>query len=711
MALSEQKACSLSLLGDSIIPEAWASVRDANRLFLLEVACSPDSLLTDEATSCGQEAARCSIWNDCDLRTGEGLRKVFEVLHTRRPRFVWIATDCGAFSPMQNLNQRTEHQKLELLEKQRDARKQHVGGLLVAYEALRLGSVVCWEWSRRCRAWKWDMMDEFRNQSQTRTAIIGGCRVGLKDPKTSKPLGKEWRVECSHDRLAQLLHRPCICRDPKGCHAACEGSLTRLSAFYTRDMARRVIHHMLHLETGETLQVDMRVAQDTEDSMSIRVPQHVFSRCWCAKVHRWSSELVCSACSSGSVDMAWSGELDVQCSEDDEMVPAVSVAPDERARILKYLALIHSSTGHGSYSSLLSALRRRRVDPKVMQVAQEFRCSACEERKRPDPRHQATLEVHRERWRSIQVDGAFWKHPGTNKRHQFVVILDEASRFMVSVPVRGEGERGIKALDYIHIVDSHWKPYFGVPDVVRADPEGPWRSRELAEYCSQQGTLLETIPAEAHWNLAHVERAIQWIKELLTKLAMQHEDLGFHVLVNQAVHTWNHREQVRGYSPFQHALGRQPDPEGRLFEKRIHDMPSELLMDPDADWDSSHVLRASAERAFVDWQLQEKLSRAKNSRHHLWKEVYPGDLVFYWRSQAAASDQHSWNGKFVGPARVLAVETKREGQMLCPSSVVWLVRGSRLVKVAIEQIRPASARELALHELERPSTLHAVDLC
>ena len=38
MALSEQKACSLSLLGDSIIPEAWASVRDANRLFLLEVA-------------------------------------------------------------------------------------------------------------------------------------------------------------------------------------------------------------------------------------------------------------------------------------------------------------------------------------------------------------------------------------------------------------------------------------------------------------------------------------------------------------------------------------------------------------------------------------------------------------------------------------------------------------------------------------------------
>ena len=77
---------------------------------------------------------------------------MFEVLHTRRPRFVWIATDCGAFSPMQNLNQRTEHQKLELLEKQRDARKQHVGGLLVAYEALRLGSVVCWEWSRRCRA-------------------------------------------------------------------------------------------------------------------------------------------------------------------------------------------------------------------------------------------------------------------------------------------------------------------------------------------------------------------------------------------------------------------------------------------------------------------------------------------------------------------------------------------------------------------------------
>jgi hypothetical protein len=168
-------------------------------------------------------------------------------------------------------------------------------------------------------------------------------------------------------------------------------------------------------------------------------------------------------------------------------------------------------------------------------------------------------------------------------------------------------------------------------------------------------------------------------------------------LLNQATYVWNQRENARGYSPYQHALGRMPDTDGRLFEARTHDMPLGLMFDPEGEIEVAQQLRNQAEKVFIDWQLQEKLQ----------KPFLPGDLVFYWPMQISGADKPSWNrGGYVGPPRVLAIETKLdEDQRLHPSSVMWLVRGTKLVKVAAEQVRHASARETCLHELERPPRL------
>ena len=185
----------------------------------------------------------CSVWNGFDLRTGEGVKQAIKVIHEKKTRFLWIATECGAFSPIQNCNQRTPEQQEALKQKQVDARKQHVGALVVAHWAHAAGSVVCWEWSRRCRAWKWDLLDEWRNHCNTSTAIISGCQVGLKDPKAGVPLGKEWRVECTDRRLSERLHNTCACLNKT--HALCEGQAARMTAFYTPEFVRRVVYHML----------------------------------------------------------------------------------------------------------------------------------------------------------------------------------------------------------------------------------------------------------------------------------------------------------------------------------------------------------------------------------------------------------------------------------------------------------------------------------
>ena len=54
----------------------------------------------------------------------------------------------------------------------------------------------------------------------------------------------------------------------------------------------------------------------------------------------------------------------------------------------------------------------------------------------------------------------------------------------------------------------------------------------------------------------------------------------------------------------------------------------------------------------------------------------------------------------MGPARILAVEKKRDQQGdLVPGSSVWLVRGRRLIKCCPEQLRHSSERETIIHEL------------
>ena len=55
--------------------KAWSELIQSQRLFLLEVACSERSVLTQEACRCFSEhsAQRFSIWNGYDLTTAEGV--------------------------------------------------------------------------------------------------------------------------------------------------------------------------------------------------------------------------------------------------------------------------------------------------------------------------------------------------------------------------------------------------------------------------------------------------------------------------------------------------------------------------------------------------------------------------------------------------------------------------------------------------------------
>lgn len=82
----------------------------------------------------------------------------------------------------------------------------------------------------------------------------------------------------------------------------------------------------------------------------------------------------------------------------------------------------------------------------------------------------------------------FWGRSGVLSAQ--ITRWHEASRFMVTTLMRQDG-KGIKATEYIQVFEEKWRPYFGVPDLVRTDPEGALRSHEIQSYFDQQGTQVD----------------------------------------------------------------------------------------------------------------------------------------------------------------------------------------------------------------------------
>ena len=388
----------------------------------------------------------------------------------------------------------------------------------------------------------------------------------------------------------------------------------------------------------------------------------------------------------------------------------------ETDRINRQLYLLHAATGHCSTRHLVDALKRRGARPEVIKLAEEFRCSICEEKKRIQPRHVASLEPLPPKFHTISADVGHFYHEGKKEHVQFLLIIDEGSRFRVAKVVsRGQKQQpsGATCVQYIQ---EGWSQIFGQPRTLRLDPAGSFRSQAVEQFCDRHGIYLDIVPGEAHWKIGVCEQAVQGVKSLMEKLVMSEQENEPEEALATAVRTFNQRDMIRGFSPVQHVLGQAPDETGRS-NVGSHNIPPELLVEnPSGEFQRAVLRRQEAEKALADWTARQRLVRAQNSRSRECTVYQPGDLVFFWRAQEAGRQRQGLShkrGRFAGPARILAMESKRgaEGGVEASSSV-WLVRGRSLIKVSAEQLRAASPREELLEAVSSdnptPWTFHRV---
>ena len=152
----------------------------------------------------------------------------------------WFSPECGPYSPMQRLNQKTPQQVQTLEEKRRHARDQYEGVLECAIEANSLGLCFLIELSERCEAWKQEWVQELQKLG-VHFGVCHGCQVDLRNTK-GELLKKGWRLCSNREELVRHMTLECT-QDHQ--HGLCEGeSNCRRTAYYTPMFAKRVISHI-----------------------------------------------------------------------------------------------------------------------------------------------------------------------------------------------------------------------------------------------------------------------------------------------------------------------------------------------------------------------------------------------------------------------------------------------------------------------------------
>ena len=122
------------------------------KMDLVEAFCSPNSMMTQPAQRAGLNAERWTK-DDFDLETEEGHHAAEQRLRELRPRRLWLSPECGPFSQMQNINQRSPEQMLRLAQKRARGVIQWQNCLRLAWVQLELGGYFYIEQPQTCRTW------------------------------------------------------------------------------------------------------------------------------------------------------------------------------------------------------------------------------------------------------------------------------------------------------------------------------------------------------------------------------------------------------------------------------------------------------------------------------------------------------------------------------------------------------------------------------
>ena len=209
---------------------------------MIEFCASDDSIIRKVAKEVGVHVVRCT---ESSLNVeDDGVTKSLVALVEEKPGTdLWGSLPCRPWTLWQNMNLHLHGDAFAAkLEEDR-----HRSRLMVrkfrklARATARRGGRVTFEWPRHCAGWALKEIQELIKELGMVVVDFDGCRVGLCNEK-GEPHLKQWRLITTDNRIARIFSGLRCLHDKNFKHAVIEGSSTRQTGFYPREMCEYIMH-------------------------------------------------------------------------------------------------------------------------------------------------------------------------------------------------------------------------------------------------------------------------------------------------------------------------------------------------------------------------------------------------------------------------------------------------------------------------------------
>ncbi|CAK0841212.1 unnamed protein product [Prorocentrum cordatum] len=676
------------------VPEAAETY---GRLDLAEVACVSDSRLTHAMIEQGGKAERFSNWNGYDFSTRSGAEKLVKALRVKRPRRVWFSPPVGAECPWQNLNPVTAESEKKLIKTRRIQRnvKWAIGQLLnEGFCDIYL------EQSGRCRSWTGNFKELKESMHGCR---IHGCMHDMRDEQSGLLIRKDWHIATTDPQFEKKVGRTC---PDLHLHMPLEGGTrVALSANYPVNLCRRIAQHFMTRATSdEALAYLLQAHRELDDEL-------------CAAGYRRLREKR-PASLPRVKEKAQAVKYQLLILTKLEMLKSLQKARSvqnctkaELRELEAIIAHIHRNFGHCSMSTVSAALKSRKADQKLIDLCSHYECPACKAAQRfqmrPIASSEPTLPAP---GTEMGCDNFYWTHPRRAYQIRGTLRADYGSRFtQTSIHCQKGVEEhcgNTTAKEMKEVVLKDWIHHYGKPEVFRTDPEGCFKQVEQRAWVSGNGMEWKPEPGEAHWRMGVIERCIETVKEIATRLAWElPDDTDPADIFRWACVANNDLMRHQGYSPMMLMMGRTPSGQGLEQVENPSVLSANVV---DKHFQEVTRIKAAAYKACVDHYLSEKTKRALLAKTRPFKTWEPGEMAHYWRG--AKGNSHKTRpgiaGRFHGPATVLMQEREMKNGVAVRRGVVWLVDGDRLVRAAATHLRTTTKAERTLESISAGSSDH-----
>ena len=260
-----------------------------------------------------------------------------------------------------------------------------------------------------------------------------------------------------------------------------------------------------------------------------------------------------------------------------------------------------------------------------------------------------------------------------------MTLMDQATRYVCIRMMSDE-----QSATLVKGIERGWIKHFGSPKYLRIDEGKGFAATYLRDWCSERGIMLEIAPAESHNWLGSVERKHQVVRKSL-ELYMDERGSRSHKMLKEATiycpGQINSLSYTKGFTPAQWVLGKAPYDVLSLTADIFN--PGMSMSNETPNFEEVQQKRLAAQMAFLKADSDARLRRAMNQNYRQNShDVVVGQKCFYWRVQGTGKLQKN---KWRGPARCVAEECDDDGKKL----ILWLCRGTSLLRCSSQQVRPA----------------------